>query len=263
MVSFQKERYTVEDLLCIMQLLRSSCPWDREQTHKSIRKNFIEETYEAVEAIDSEDFGLLKEELGDVLLQVAFHAQIAKESGNFDFGDVCDAVCKKLIVRHPHVFASTKAESAEQALQGWEQVKNKGKPEQTVTQSLKNIPLCLPALMRSQKVQQKAAKAGFDYPDLDFAMTDLRSEVEEVQGALGSGDSAQLEEELGDLIFSAVNISRFAGVEAEEALTRSCDKFIARFARVEQLACEKNINMQTASIQMLDSLWKEAKKQKS
>ena len=127
MVFFQKERYAVGDLLCIMELLRSKCPWDREQTHKSIRKNFIEETYEAVEAIDNEDAGLLKEELGDVLLQVAFHAQIAKESDSFDFGDVCDAVCKKLITRHPHIFGAAKVKNAEQALQGWEEIKKKEK----------------------------------------------------------------------------------------------------------------------------------------
>ena len=257
---FQKERYAVEDLLCIMEMLRLSCPWDREQTHKSIRKNFIEETYEAVEAIDNEDAVLLKEELGDVLLQVAFHAQIAKESENFDFGDVCDAVCKKLITRHPHIFGAAKAENAEQALQSWDDIKKKEKQRQTTIQALKDIPACLPALMRSQKVQQKAAKAGFDYPDTSMAMMDLRSEVEEVQCALDSGAAAALEEELGDLIFSAVNISRLTGVDAEEALTKSCNKFIARFEKVESLALEKGIDMQKASINLLDILWREAKK---
>ena len=256
----QKEHYVVEDLLGIMELLRSSCPWDREQTHKSIRKNLIEETYEAVEAIDSEDVDLLKEELGDVLLQVVFHSQIEKESGTFDFNDVCDAVCKKLITRHPHIFGSAKIENSEQALRGWEEIKKEEKQRQTTTQSLKSVPFCLPALMRSQKVQQKAAKAGFDYPDVALAMLDLRSEVEEVEKALSSGNHDALEEELGDLVFSAVNISRFAGVEAEEALTKSCEKFIARFEKVEALASQKGINMQTASIQALDSLWKEAKK---
>jgi len=255
----QKEHYAVEDLLCIMELLRSSCPWDREQTHKSIRKNLIEETYEAVEAIDSEDVDLLREELGDVLLQVVFHSQIEKESGTFDFNDVCDAVCKKLITRHPHIFAGARAENSEQALRGWEEIKKEEKQRQTLAQALRSVPFCLPALMRAQKVQHKAAKAGFDYPDAQMAMLDLRSEVEEVEDALRSGSPAEIEEELGDLIFSAVNISRFAGVEAEEALTKSCEKFMVRFEKVEELASQKDINMQKASIQVLDSLWREAK----
>jgi len=255
----RKERYTVEDLLRLMETLRSRCPWDREQTHKSIRKNLIEETYEAVEAIDKGDAQLLKEELGDVLLQVVFHTQIEKESGNFDFGDVCDNICKKLITRHPHVFGDTRAADAEQALKGWDEIKKAEKQSQTITGSLETVPRALPALMRSQKVQQRAGKAGFDYPGADMAMTDLRSEVEELETALRSGNHEALEEELGDLIFSAVNVSRFAGVDAEEALTKSCDKFIGRFFKVEELASKKGIDMQKSSIKVLDGLWKEAK----
>ena len=258
----QKDRYAVEDLLGIVELLRTECPWDSEQTHESIRKNFIEETYEAVEAIDTGDTALLREELGDVLLQVVFHTQMEKERGHFDFSDVCDVVCKKLINRHPHVFGAIKAKNAEQALKSWDEIKRVEKERQTATQSLSDVPRALPALMRAQKVQQRAAKAGFDYPDVAMAIGDMHSEVEEVAGAFASGNPAALEEELGDLIFSAVNISRFARVDAEEALTKSCDKFIKRFEQVEALASESGIDIQNASIQTLDNLWAEAKKSK-
>jgi len=257
----QKKSYTTGDLLSIMELLRESCPWDKQQTHKSIRKNLIEETYEVAWAIDTEDTALLKEELGDLLLQVVFHSQMGKECGNFDFAGVCDVLCKKLIARHPHVFGSTQADNPEQALQNWDEIKRKEKKDQTAKSAIEDVPRCLPALMRSQKVQGRAAKTGFDYTGVQMAMADLRSEVAELEGALAAFEAARLEEELGDLIFSAVNVSRFVGVDAEEALTKSCDKFIARFEKVEALARERNIDIKKANIEMLDSLWKEAKKQ--
>jgi len=254
-----KECYSAQDLLDIVELLRTRCPWDREQTHESIRKNLIEETYEVAEAIDNGDTALLKEELGDLLLQVVFHTQMEKENGSFDFSDVCDTVCKKLINRHPHVFGAATAENAEQALQGWDEIKKAEKHNQTATQRLKDVPRALPALMRAQKIQQRAAKAGFDYAEVAQAMNDLRSEVREVEEALAGGNPAALEEELGDLIFSAVNITRFARVDAEEALTKSSDKFVARFERVEALASASGIDIPNASTQTLDSLWGEAK----
>jgi len=258
----QKELYTTQDLLSIMEYLRSACPWDKQQTHKSIRKNLIEETYEVAWAIDTEDVTLLKEELGDLLLQVVFHAQIENERGNFDFSGVCDALCKKLIARHPHVFGKTQANSPQQALQNWDEIKRREKQDKTAMGAIEDVPRCLPALMRSHKVQQRAAKTGFDYPGAQMAMADLHSEVNELEQALSAGESAGLEEELGDLIFSAVNVSRFVGVDSEEALTKSCDKFIARFEKVEALARERNIDMHIADIKTLDGLWKEAKKQK-
>ena len=261
MVLPDKQRYAVEDLVSIMELLRSGqgCPWDREQTHQSIRKNFIEETYEAVEAIDTNDSALLKEELGDVLLQVVFHAQIEKEKGRFSFGDVCDDICKKLISRHPHIFADAKAGTAEQVLGNWEAIKKEEKRQNTHTESLQSVPRSLPALMRAQKVQSRAAKVGFDYPGAEEAMKDLRSEVEEIEEALAINSRRAIQEELGDLLFSVVNVSRFAGVDAEEALTWSCNKFIDRFALLERLAAERGINIQKANIHVLNSLWKEVK----
>lgn len=254
----QKENYGMQDLLSIMETLRLQCPWDKQQTHKSIRKNLIEETYEAVEAIDNEDSDLLKEELGDLLLQVVFHAQIEKEAGSFSFEDVCNALCKKLITRHPHVFEGAKATDAEQALQSWDEIKKREKAGQATASLLESVPRVLPALMRAQKVQQRAAKTGFDYPDVEMALSDLRSEVEELVQALDKKDE-QAQQELGDLIFSAVNVSRFIQADPEEALSRSCDKFIARFTEVEKLACKQGVDMQTADIQVLDGLWKEAK----
>ncbi len=235
------------------------CPWDREQTHHSIRKNFIEETYEVVEAIDTQDISLLKEELGDVLLQVVFHTQMEKESGTFDFDGVCDGICKKLIRRHPHVFADTVVHSSGQVLENWDEIKKAEKQQQTATQSLHSVPRVFPALMRSEKVQKRAAKTGFDYPDLHWAMRDLRSEVDELAQAIASGNASEQEEELGDVFFSAVNVARFLSCDAEESLTKSCDKFIARFTRVEAIAREKNIDMQSADINLLNTLWQEAK----
>ena len=257
----QKERYGIGDLLSIMELLRSEqgCPWDREQTHRSIRGNLIEETYEVVEAIDNEDAELLQEELGDVLLQVVFHAQMEKEAGSFDFDDVCDGICKKLILRHPHIFADGKAGTSQEVLRNWDAIKRAEKHRDTAADSLKSVPRPLPALMRSAKVQNRAAKVGFDYPDFAMAMGDLRSEVEELAEALEQGNGQAVEEELGDLLFSAVNVSRLKRMDPEQALTKSCDKFIRRFEQMEKLAAARGIQMEEASIQVLDSLWKEAK----
>ena len=165
MVEYQrKDRYDINDLRDIMSILRSpqGCPWDREQTHKSIRSNFIEETYEAVEAIDTDDLDLLKEELGDVLLQVALHAEIESEQGTFDINDVCDGICKKLIIRHPHVFGDVNADTTEQVLKNWDAIKMKTKSQKTQTQAILSVSKALPSLMRSTKIQQKAAKVGFE-----------------------------------------------------------------------------------------------------
>lgn len=257
----QKPKYSVDDLLRIMRILRSpdGCPWDKEQTHQSIRKNFIEETYEVVEAIDLNDTDLLKEELGDVLLQVVFHAQMEAEKDSFDFGDVADGICKKLIVRHPHIFADTVANTPAEVLRNWEDIKQREKGQATQTETLESVPRTLPSLMRSEKVQRRAAKTGFDYPDLKRAFDDMQSELQELNEAIGKQDSSNVEEELGDLLFSVVNVSRFLGLDAESALTKACDKFISRFSKVERLAAERGIDMEAADIELLDILWGEVK----
>lgn len=261
----QKSEYTIDDLLQLMRILRApdGCPWDKRQTHQSIRRNFIEETYEVAEAIDACDSELLKEELGDVLLQVVFHAQMEAENGAFNFDDVADGICKKLIARHPHIFSDVIAETPQEVLRNWDEIKRRQKGQQTCGEVLNSVPKTLPSLMRSEKVQYRAAKAGFDYPDLWSAFSDMRSEVEELDKAVRQGEPGSIEEELGDLLFSVVNVARFLDLDPENALTKACDKFISRFAQVERLALERGVDMKSAGIEMLDVLWGEVKNKES
>ena len=257
----EKSAYDFNDLVEIVKILRSpeGCPWDREQTHKSIRSNFIEETYEAVEAIDTDDLELLKEELGDVLLQVALHSEMESEQGNFTINDVCDGVCKKLIIRHPHVFGDVNADTTDQVLKNWDAIKMQTKSQQTQTQAMESVSKSLPSLMRSEKVQKKAAKVGFDWENVDGALDKLIEECTELKNAIASGDKDNQREELGDVLFSAVNVARFIGVDSEHALYDACDKFINRFAEVEKLAIQRGIDIKTTSLSVLDSLWDEVK----
>ena len=264
MTSFDfKERYGFDDLLSIMAILRApgGCPWDREQTHASIKQSFIEETYEVIEAINKNDKTLLCEELGDVLLQVVFHAQMEKEAGVFDMSDVCDGICKKLIERHPHVFGEVKVDSSAEVLDNWDTIKRKSKLQATQGQAMQKIPLELPALMRAQKLQSKAKKAGFDWDDVSGAYDALQKEIAELKEAQSGGDAAQMQDELGDVLFSVVNISRFLGVDAEQALMGANDKFLQRYLLVEALAKEKGVDMKQTPIEELDKLWDEAKAQ--
>ncbi len=260
-----KDRYGIQDLLKIMEMLRApgGCPWDREQTHESIRKNMIEETYEVVEAIDNQDPELLKEELGDVLLQVVFHSRMEQEAGRFDFDDVCDGICKKLIVRHPHVFGDVIADTSGEVLKNWDEIKKKTKGQKTNTEVLNSVPRVLPALMRSTKVQQKAARAGFDWPDVSGALQKLEEEIAELREAVESGSSDQYEEELGDVLFSAVNVSRFLHCDAEESLTKACDKFVRRFEGVEHKAMVQGKDMKELPLEQLDAFWDEVKQEES
>lgn len=256
-----KKSYNIYDLIEIMKLLRSEdgCPWDREQTHQSIKKNFIEETYEVIEAINKEDNELLKEELGDVLLQVVFHSQIETEQGNFDIDNVADGICKKLIERHPHIFGDTVADNTETVLSNWDDIKRASKGQKNQSDSMISVPMELPALMRSTKIQQKATKAGFDWDNINGALDKLSEEVDELKEAIKTQNDIGCFEELGDVLFSAVNVSRFLKCDAEESLTASSDKFIERFITVEELAKDKNIDIKSSSIDILDELWNEAK----
>lgn len=263
-VSFpQKEHYGMEDLLQIMRILRSSdgCPWDREQTHESIRTDFLEETHEALEAINQKDDAALQEELGDVLLQVVFHSRIGEEEGAFSFQDVLDGICRKLIVRHPHVFGEVTADTTGKVLENWDAIKRETKGGKTQADLLRSVPRTLPALMRAAKVQNRAKRVGFDWPDVSGAVQALDSEAAELKEAIVSGDPVLVEEELGDLLFSAVNVSRFLKTDAEQALTGATEKFIRRFARVEELAVEQKVDMPSASIEQLDALWLQAKQE--
>ncbi len=243
MVDFQsKSRYGWEDLLEIMRLLRSpgGCPWDAEQTHGSIRRNFLEETYEALDAIDRDDPVDMCEELGDVLMQAAFHAQIETERGRFTMEDVVDGVARKLVYRHPHVFGDVKVEDSREVLVNWDILKRKEKSQTSTADAIEAVPHTLPALWRAEKISGKAAKAGFRWDSAAGALGKLEEEVRELRAAVEAGGSADLphgvREELGDLLFIAANLAQTAGVDPEDALHRACDKFDARFRRMEETA---------------------------
>ena len=263
MVEFnQKDTYGIDDLIEIVGLLRSEngCPWDREQTHKTIKSDFIEEVCEAIEAIDLEDADLLREELGDVLLQVIFHCSIEMDAGTFTFGDVCDEVCKKLIVRHPHVFGDTVVSSTDDVLKNWDSIKKATKGQETYTDTLKSVAKSLPALMRVQKVGKRAMRANMDFSELKDVVSAMEAEKLELDEAISSGDSERIFDELGDLLFSCVNIARHLGIDAEQALTHSTDKFISRFEKTEELVNFDSYDMKELTIEQLDEYWKRAKK---
>ncbi len=256
-----KSKYDFSDLVEIMKILRSpqGCPWDRVQTHKSIRQNFIEETYEAIEAIDTEDTELLREELGDVMMQVVFHALMEEEVGSFNINDVCDEVCKKLIVRHPHVFSDTIADTPDEVLKNWDQIKMQTKSQKSQSEVLGSVSKSLPALMYSQKIQHKAAKVGFDFEKTEDTLAKVSEELTELKVAIDNNDAENMSEELGDLLFSVVNVARFIKVDSEKALYDATQKFTNRFAKVEALCKERDIDMANASLSELDSLWDEVK----
>lgn len=256
-----KEKYDINDLLEIMRILRSEngCPWDREQDHKSIRKDFLEETYEVVEAIDTEDSELLLEELGDVLLQVVFHSRIEEEKGGFGFGDVADGICQKLIVRHPHVFGDVTAETSGEVLKNWNNIKQQTKGQETYAETLESVCTALPALMRAQKVGQRAKRAGMDFKDVSQVLECLESEIAELKEAMAENNSSHISEELGDVLFSCVNLARHLNCDAEEALMRSTDKFMKRFKNTEDLIRCEGIDMRSLNIDELDAYWRKAK----
>lgn len=261
MVNFeQKEFYDVRDLEKIVEVLRGpgGCPWDAEQTHESSRRDFLEEAYEVAEAIDEGDTDHLKEELGDVLLQVTFHAQMEKEAGRFDLDAAADGVCKKLIYRHPHVFGEVEVSGSAQVLENWDKLKRREKGQDTHTDALNSVARSLPALWRAEKVQKKARKAGFDWDEISGPMDKLCEELDELKCAVE--ENSNIEEELGDLLFAAVNLARFVKVDCENALTAATDKFIRRFAQVEQLAAGQGRAMESMTLAELDKLWDEAKR---
>lgn len=258
MIDFvRKNSYSINDLLEIVKILRApdGCPWDREQTHESIRRGFLEESYEVCEAIDTGDARLLQEELGDVLLQIVFHAQIETEAQGFDFEDVCDGICKKLIFRHPHIFSNTQVDGTGQVLENWDELKKKEKGQQTVAQSMDSVARSLPALWRAEKVQGKATKVGFDWPEAVGALDKLSEEIAELRAAMEHNQG--VDEELGDVLFSAVNVSRLLGRDPEMTLTAATDKFVRRFTRTEAMADRP---LKELSAEEWDKLWEQAKR---
>lgn len=254
-----KQSYDGQDLMEIVRLLRhpGGCPWDQEQTHQSIRRNFLEEAYEAAEAIDRDDVDALKEELGDVLLQVYFHTSIEEDAGRFTLDDVADGVCKKLIYRHPHVFGDVTVDSTDQVLSNWEELKKKEKHQATQADAVDAVARTLPALWRAEKMKKKAAKAGFDWREASGALDKLSEEVEELRRAALEGDGDPVEE-LGDVLFAAVCVGRFLDADPEEALHAACDKFSARFRRLEELAARRGLELSRLSDQEQIDLWRQA-----
>lgn len=259
MVNSQRANpYGMDDLLNIMARLRApdGCPWDRVQTHQSIRQNMLEEAYEAADAIDHMDMDNLKEELGDVLLQVVFHARMAQEAGQFSFEDVVNGICQKLVYRHPHVFGTVEANDPEGALTTWDTQKRTEKGQKTTGDALDSVARALPALTRASKLQSKAAKAGFDWEDVSPALDKLSEEVGELKTAIQ--ENSNIEEELGDLLFAAVKVGRFVQVDGEQALQKACEKFIHRFRRVETLA---DSSLDQMDVSTLEALWRKVKEE--
>lgn len=263
MINFQcKNRYDWQDFLEIIQILRSpgGCPWDAEQTHSSIRREFLEEVYEVLDALDRNDPAAMCEELGDVLMQVVFHARIEEELGRFTAADVVDGIAKKMIYRHPHVFASVQADTSEQVLINWEALKRQEKGHHSTADAIEAVPHTLPALWRAEKINKKTRAAGFDWSDPMGALEKLEEEVRELRLAMEAGGSVDaphgVKEELGDALFVLSKIAQRSGVDPEDALHCACDKFDARFRRVEEQA-QKPLTDYTED--ELIAFWKRAK----
>lgn len=253
-----------ERLLGIMERLRGpeGCPWDREQTRTSLRAYLIEEAYEVLEALEGEDTGALQEELGDLLLQVVFHCQIARERGEFTMVNVLHRLCEKLVRRHPHVFGETRVGGSTEALAQWEAIKrheatSAGRPRST----LEGVPRALPALLRAQRLQAKAAAVRFDWPDVTGAWQKVEEEIREASTAIGAGDRVRLREELGDVLFSLVNVARLSALDAEEALDAAIGKFQRRFTHMEAALLDRGSSVAEASAEELERLWEAAKAQ--
>ncbi len=258
-----KNRYNIEDLVNIVGLLRSpdGCEWDKAQTHFSIKKNFIEETYEAIEAINRNNADMMKEEFGDVLLQVLLHCQMESEQRNFDFADVVNELAQKLVFRHPHVFGNAVASTEKDALNSWDSAKQKEKNYSSNVDRLDAVPKELPALMRAQKIQSRASKFGYDWKkdQLDKVIQNLKDEINELEIAISKGNEELTEDEIGDILFSAVNISRFLNKDAEEVLFNSTEKFISRVKECEKISAEKGIDTLKMDENQFDELWNNAK----
>ena len=257
-----RERSSFEELVEVMVRLRGEggCPWDREQTHASLKPYLVEEVYEVLEALDRADDAELRRELGDVLLQVVFHAQIASEEGRFSIEEVCRAIVDKLIRRHPHIFGETQVEGAEQVVTNWERIKQAERQEEDKPDSvLEGVPRQLPSLLRAQRIQHKAARVGFDWKELDGPLGKVEEEFGELRRACQGGTPQELEEEFGDLLFALVNTSRFLKIDAEEALRGAVDKFERRFRAVEAIFRARGRQLQECTLEEMDEVWDQVK----
>ena len=256
-----KARYDIYDLMRIMERLRGKegCPWDAEQTHISLREYVIEEAYEVVDTINNDDMDALADELGDLLLQVVFHSQISKEEGYFNFWDVTTNICSKLIHRHPHVFLDKTAENVSEALKSWNDMKAEEKNIESYTDRLKDIPKSLPSLMRSYKVQQRAADVGFDWDSVSGAIEKVYEELEEVMAEIKNSDKESLEGEIGDLLFAIVNVCRFVNINPENAINKTIEKFVERFEFIEVESKRIGQDLKEMTLEDMDFMWNKAK----
>ena len=261
MINFtSKPQYGLQDLIDLVHALRApgGCPWDAAQTHLSIRRNFLEETYEVCEGFDLDDAEKIREELGDVLMQVLFNIHIEEDAGRFTTDDVTDHICKKLIFRHPHVFGTAAADTSEEVLVNWEALKRQEKGQKTVADSMDSVARSLPGLWRAEKLQSKAASAGFEWPDVQGALDKLEEEVGELRRAVEEG--GDVPEELGDVLFAAVKVGRFCACDPEDAVNGTCEKFIRRFRAVENGAAAQGREVSQLSLEEMTALWNEAKR---
>lgn len=246
-------------LLDILEELRVKCPWDREQTFDSLRTNTIEECFELTDAIADHDMANIKKELGDVLLHIVFYAKIASETGDFDIGDVCNALCEKLIYRHPHIFGQVDADSSEQVMQNWEKLKLKEKGGNRSV--LAGVPRSLPALIKAHRIQDKVRSVGFDWEERDQVWDKVAEEYGELKDEVASMDEDRMEAEFGDLLFSLVNAARLYGINPENALERTNRKFIKRFNYLESRTLAQGKDLKQMSLAEMDAIWEEAKKE--
>jgi len=251
-----------DELVRIMARLRAEdgCPWDREQTHQTLKPYLLEEAYETLEAVDSGDPQKLCAELGDVLLQVVFHAQVADEEHNFSIEDVCRRINEKLTFRHPHVFGDVEVRDSDEVVTNWEQLKRMEAENGERESALDGVPPALPALMRATSLQKKAAKVGFDWNDISGPLAKVREELAELEQARKAGDSRALAHELGDLLFAVVNVARFLKVDSEESLRMACERFYGRFRYVEDAAQAAGKDLHGMDLAEMDALWDAAKK---
>ena len=252
----------IEELHAIVARLRApdGCPWDREQTHASLRGSAIEEAYETVEAIEKADDAHLCEELGDLLLQVLMHSQIASETGRFTFDDVAAGIAAKLVRRHPHVFGDAKADDTEAVLKRWEEIKREEKGNQPVS-LLEGVSAALPSLLHAEKITKRAARVGFDWESPVQVIGKIREELAETEEAIGHGDPEKIEEEMGDLLFAAVNLARKIKVEPEVALRRATGKFSRRFQQLETALKERGCKPEDCTLAEMDAVWDEIKRE--
>lgn len=247
----------LDRLIEIMETLRKQCPWDRKQTRESLKPYIVEESYELIEAIEEGAPDRIKEELGDLLLQIVFQSRIAQERGEFDMEGVIDGISDKMLSRHPHVFGGEKYATAEEVAHRWEErKKEEGKLRESI---LEGVPSAMPSLLRAHRLQSRASMAGFDWKKVEDVMEKLQEELAEFREALRSGEQPRMEDELGDIFFALVNISRFVGVNPEDALRKTISKFISRFRYIETRASEAGLRLSEMTLAEMDALWDEAK----